>query len=88
MPNDVVDNAQSNNSTTKNSTVVVGSPRAAGTAAYGANFTIDATINDAADLPALKTNLTPDLMIPDIIMAITARSNIWLLRFPTAYLIN
>ena len=40
-----VDNAQSNNSTTKNSTVVVGSPRAAGTAAYGANFTIDATIN-------------------------------------------
>ena len=57
MPNDVVDNTQSNNNTTKNSTVVVGAPKAAGTAAYGANFTIDATINDAADLPALQDKL-------------------------------
>ena len=57
MPNDVVDNAQSSNSTIKNSTIVVGAPKAAGTAAYGAKFTINAAINDAADLPALQDKL-------------------------------
>ena len=57
MASDVSDHAQASVSTIKNHTVVVGAPKAAGTAAYGAKFTIDATINDAADLPALQDKL-------------------------------
>ena len=44
---DVADHVQTNISAIKNGSIVVGSPKAAGTAAFGSNFTVDATQNDA-----------------------------------------
>ena len=57
MASDIVDHPQTGNSAIKNYTIVVGAPKAATTNAYGSNFTIDATINDAASLGDLQTRL-------------------------------
>jgi len=57
MASDIVDHPQTGVSTIKNYTIVVGAPKAATTDAYGSNFTIDATINDAASLGDLQNRL-------------------------------
>ena len=55
---DVADHVQTNISAIKNGSIVVGSPKAAGTAAFGSNFTVDATQNDAGTPGIIEGQLT------------------------------
>ena len=55
---DVTNHAQVSVSAINNGSIVVGAPKAAGTAAIGANFTIDATQNDADTLGNIENKLT------------------------------
>jgi hypothetical protein len=55
---DVADHVQTNVSAIKNGSIVVGAPKAAGTAAFGSNFTVDATQNDASSPGIVEGQLT------------------------------
>jgi|TARA_R110000824_G_scaffold128037_1_gene288761 hypothetical protein len=54
---DVTDHPQKNISSINNGSIVVGAPKAAGTDAVGANFTIDAVQNDADTLGNIENKL-------------------------------
>ena len=57
MASDVTDHAKTSITTTRNYTVVVGAPKGSTTDAYGSNYTINSTINDAANLDTLFDKL-------------------------------